>query len=97
MVRTTDLVFRTIDCRSSEWWLDSTSAVSKLGQLRSPHFACVFRKGHQESSVPSTWHLCQGKQKVLCREVEKNLLRTRCFELNVMGFKDKLYYLPLAP
>ena len=33
-------------CRSRGRWFDSTSAVSKLGQFRSPHFARVFRKRH---------------------------------------------------
>ena len=30
--------------RSRGRWFDSTSAVSMLGQFRSPHFACVFQK-----------------------------------------------------
>ena len=29
-------------CRSRGRWFDSTSAISKLGQFRSPHFARVF-------------------------------------------------------
>ena len=34
------------------------AAVSNLGQLHSPQFACVIRKKHK---VPSIWCLCQGK------------------------------------
>ena len=40
------LMVRAPACRSRGRWFDSTSAVSKLGQFRSPHFARVFRKGH---------------------------------------------------
>ena len=39
-----------LSSRASDFWskgpgFKTTSAVSKLGQLRLPHFACVFRKG----------------------------------------------------
>ena len=40
------LMVRAPACRSRGWWFDSSSAVSKLGQFRSPHFARVFRKRH---------------------------------------------------
>ena len=40
------LMVRAPACRSRGRWFDSTSAVSKLGQFRSPHFARVFRKRH---------------------------------------------------
>ena len=43
-VGSSGLVVRAPDCRSRGRWFDSTSAVSKLGQFRSPHFARVFRK-----------------------------------------------------
>ena len=45
-VESGDLMVRAPACRSRGRWLDSTSAVSKLGQFRSPHFARVFRKKH---------------------------------------------------
>ena len=38
------LMVRAPACRSRGRWFDSTSAVSKLGQFHSPHFARVFRK-----------------------------------------------------
>ena len=40
------LIVRAPACRSRGRWFDSTSAVSKLGQFRSPNFARVFRKRH---------------------------------------------------
>ena len=45
-VRSGGLMVRAPACRSRGRWFDSTSAVSKLGQFRSPHFARVFRKRH---------------------------------------------------
>ena len=49
------LVVRALDCQSRGRWFDSISAVSKLGQFRSPHFACVFRKNSK-----SRWSLLFG-------------------------------------
>ena len=40
------LMVRAPACRSRGQWFNSTSAVSKLGQFHSPHFARVFRKRH---------------------------------------------------
>ena len=40
------LMVRAPVCRARGRWFDSTSAVSKLGQFRAPHFARVFRKRH---------------------------------------------------
>ena len=34
---------RTRAFRSGGRWFDTTSAISKFGQFRSPNFACVFR------------------------------------------------------
>ena len=31
-------------CQSKRRWFDSTSAVSKLGQFRSPHIICVLEE-----------------------------------------------------
>ena len=37
------------------------AALSKPGQFRSSHVACVFRNRHKKPLVPSTWCQCQGK------------------------------------
>ena len=50
-VGSSGLMVRAPACRSRGRWFDSTSAVSKLGQFRSPHFACVFRKRHEKPLV----------------------------------------------
>ena len=42
--RSGGLMVRAPACRSRGRWFDYTSAVSKLGQFRSPHYAHVFRK-----------------------------------------------------
>ena len=44
MVGSGGLMVRAPACRSRGRWFDSTSTVSKLGQFRSTHFACVFLK-----------------------------------------------------
>ena len=48
------LMVRTPACRSRGRWFDSTSAVSKLGQFRSPHFARVLSEEALKAVGPNS-------------------------------------------
>ena len=79
--RSGGLMVRAPACRSRGRWFDYTSAVSKLGQFRSPHFAHVFRKRlkavGQNSCVSSRLGCLEYNYLTLETKVKEILLRSR--------------------